>query len=208
MDGWPKTWFAISGKLERINFKGLSDFRFPEELARLVISKYSEKGDLVFDPFCGFGTTLVVARKLNREAIGFEIDKTRADFARRRSHSNVINDNVENLNKYKLPKFDLLLCSPPYLSLRYPKDPEGRFYLKDIFRIFKKIKPHMKKNSYLVVEVANLSREKEFRPQAWNVGLTLSKLFTLEGEVIRANTSEVEAGGNNNHSYLLIFQNR
>jgi DNA modification methylase len=37
-----------------------------------VIERYSRPGDWVLDPFCGFGTTLVVAERLGREPLGFE----------------------------------------------------------------------------------------------------------------------------------------
>lgn len=42
-------------------------------LLRIILSS-STKGDLVFDPFAGTGTTLVVAQQLNRRSIGVEID--------------------------------------------------------------------------------------------------------------------------------------
>ncbi|MDP3742034.1 MAG: class I SAM-dependent methyltransferase [Candidatus Micrarchaeota archaeon] len=207
-DRWKKTWFSVSGKLEKIAFKGESDFRFPEEVANLVISKYSRKGDLVLDPFCGFGTTLVAAKKLGRKAVGFEIDKKRAHFASGRKAGRIINDSIENIGKYTLPRVDLVFTSPPYLSMRHPKDPEGKHYVEDIYRIFVKIKPCMKKGAYVIIEIANLAREKEFRPQAWTVGLRLSKLFKLEGEIIRCNNGSIEAGGNNDHSHVLIFKNK
>lgn len=42
-------------------------------LLRILLSS-SNPGDLVFDPFAGTGTTLVVAQQLQRKAIGIEID--------------------------------------------------------------------------------------------------------------------------------------
>lgn len=47
---------------------------FPEELAERIIILYSYIGDTVLDPFAGTGTTLKVANKLKRNAIGYEID--------------------------------------------------------------------------------------------------------------------------------------
>jgi site-specific DNA-methyltransferase (adenine-specific) len=46
----------------------------PEKLLAKVILASSNKGDVVFDPFLGSGTTSVVAKKLNRHYIGIEID--------------------------------------------------------------------------------------------------------------------------------------
>lgn len=47
---------------------------FPEELVERLICLYSITGDTILDPFCGTGTTLVIADKLNRSCIGYEIN--------------------------------------------------------------------------------------------------------------------------------------
>ena len=46
---------------------------FPEELAQTCILAGSAEGDVVLDPFAGSGTTLDVAKRLGRKAIGIEI---------------------------------------------------------------------------------------------------------------------------------------
>ena len=45
---------------------------FPEELVRRLVNMFSYEGDTVLDPFLGSGTTVKVARELNREGIGYE----------------------------------------------------------------------------------------------------------------------------------------
>lgn len=57
-------------------------------LLRIILSS-SQIGDLIFDPFAGTGTTLVVAHQLRRRSIGIEIDhqniqciKNRLEFPR------------------------------------------------------------------------------------------------------------------------------
>jgi DNA modification methylase len=47
---------------------------FPEELVERLIRLYSYWGETVLDPFLGTGTTCLVARKLGRNCIGYEID--------------------------------------------------------------------------------------------------------------------------------------
>ena len=47
----------------------------PEKLLAKIILASSNKGDVVFDPFLGSGTTSVVAKKLDRKFIGIELDK-------------------------------------------------------------------------------------------------------------------------------------
>lgn len=48
---------------------------FPDELVERIIKLYSFPGDIVLDPFAGTGTTLSVAKKLGRKAVGYEINK-------------------------------------------------------------------------------------------------------------------------------------
>jgi SAM-dependent methyltransferase len=45
----------------------------PEALLERIISASSNEGDLVLDPFCGCGTTIAVAQRLNRQWIGIDI---------------------------------------------------------------------------------------------------------------------------------------
>jgi len=56
----------------------------PEKLIAKLILAGSNKGDLVFDPFLGSGTTSVVAKKLDRKYVGIELDKFFACIAEKR----------------------------------------------------------------------------------------------------------------------------
>lgn len=46
--------------------------RFIPQIPRKAIEKWSKKGDVVLDPFCGCGTTLLESILLNRSAIGVD----------------------------------------------------------------------------------------------------------------------------------------
>jgi SAM-dependent methyltransferase len=50
-------------------------------IARHAIAAYSQPGELVLDPMCGIGTTLVEATRLGRDAVGVELEPRWADLA-------------------------------------------------------------------------------------------------------------------------------
>jgi modification methylase len=51
-------------------------------IARTAIERYSQPGELVLDPMCGIGTTLVEAAHLGRDALGVEREPRWAELAR------------------------------------------------------------------------------------------------------------------------------
>jgi DNA modification methylase len=79
-----------------------------------LLQRYTKAKDLVVDPMCGSGTTLDVARDLDRRALGYDIAPTRPDIFR--------------VDARKLPledeKADFVFVDPPYSThLEYSGDP-------------------------------------------------------------------------------------
>ena len=60
---------------------------FPEELEKHIIS-WTNKGDLVYDPFMGSGTTTKKSMELGRNYIGSEISKEFWDISQNRLNFN------------------------------------------------------------------------------------------------------------------------
>jgi len=56
----------------------------PEEIIRRAVIASSNIRDLVFDPFCGSGTTGVICKKLNRRFVGVDNNSKYLDIAQKR----------------------------------------------------------------------------------------------------------------------------
>jgi DNA modification methylase len=65
-------WAPGVWKIERIRKNDGHPAIYPEELVSRLVKMFSYEGDTVLDPFLGSGTTVKVARELNREAVGYE----------------------------------------------------------------------------------------------------------------------------------------
>lgn len=63
---------------------------FPEQLALDHILSWSNKGNLVFDPMCGSGTTLKMAKYNNRNFLGFDISEEYCVIAKKRIAQNIL----------------------------------------------------------------------------------------------------------------------
>jgi len=61
-------------------------FGSPPEVVRRFIRLYSRPGDLVVEPFSGYGTTLIEARRLGRRAIGYEVSRECVQIIEERLH--------------------------------------------------------------------------------------------------------------------------
>ncbi len=78
----PDIWtdIKIAPKDERMGYPTQK----PEALLERIIKASSNEGDVVLDPFCGCGTAVAVAEKLNRQWLGIDITYLSIDVIRKR----------------------------------------------------------------------------------------------------------------------------
>lgn len=110
-----------------IRDKSVHPATFPISLAKKVISLFSHRGELVLDPFVGSGTTLVAARDVERNAVGFDINDAYINLSWTRLNNTPryllaeqvpIKDDARNLHRYLEPEsVALVFTSPPYANL-------------------------------------------------------------------------------------------
>jgi len=111
-----------------IRDKNVHPATFPISLAKKVVELFTHEGELVLDPFVGSGTTLVAARDLNRNSVGFDLQKSYVQLCASRlakstnlfnsSKQVAIHDDARNIPHYFQPEtISLVLTSPPYANL-------------------------------------------------------------------------------------------
>ena len=78
-----------------------------------LLQRYTREGDFVVDPMCGSGTTIDVAKELNRKVIGYDLNITRPDIIKNDSRKIPLTDN----------SVDFVFIDSPYSdNIKYSDD--------------------------------------------------------------------------------------
>jgi DNA modification methylase len=142
----PKEWlrnqlgvWQFSYESRDIRDKKVHPATFPISLAKRIIELFTHEGELVVDPFVGSGTTLMAARDLNRNAVGFDLKTEYIDLCAKRlaqksllgkSQQLAIHDDARCIPQYLTNEtVSLIWTSPPYANLlnRPRKNKSRRF---------------------------------------------------------------------------------
>lgn len=110
-----------------IRDKKLHPATYPISLSSRLISLFTHKGELVIDPFVGSGTTLISAQDLERNAVGFDLQKDYIDLCEQRLSRQALTtvprplaivDEARNIPGYfNEETVSLIVTSPPYANL-------------------------------------------------------------------------------------------
>jgi DNA modification methylase len=170
------------------------DVHFPEFLAATVVQEYTTRGQWVLDPFAGYGTTLLVAERMQRHAIGVELLPERVQLIRSRlaGDAEVINGDARDITALVRGPVDLCFTSPPYMSAAdHPENPltayqtlDGDYatYLAEIGDIFRQVAILLRPGGHAVINTANIRTGDTITPLAWDVARTVAQHLTLRQE--------------------------
>lgn len=110
-----------------IRDKSIHPATYPISLAKKCIELFTHEGELVLDPFVGSGTTLVAARDICRNAVGFDLNQEYINICNKRLANQTIFNNAEQLaicgdarnieDNFEEQSVSLCLTSPPYANL-------------------------------------------------------------------------------------------
>jgi tRNA G10 N-methylase Trm11 len=212
-----KPWLRLSFAelVEQRQAGAEQDVHFTESLAAAVIEQYTRPGQRVLDPFAGYGTTLVVAERMGRRAVGVELLAQRADLIRTRlaGEAEVVTGDARDLAALITGPVDLCLTSPPYMTATgHPQNPltayqrlDGDYtrYLAELGNIFGQLAGLLRPGGYAVINVANLTTGYTMTPLAWDLARTVAAHLVLRQEVFLC-WDHPPAGISGD--YLLIFQ--
>jgi hypothetical protein len=210
-----RTFLQLSNEQPRALPPGFQadDVRFAPALVAALLAEFTQPGDLVFDPFAGFGTTLVVAEAMGRRPLGLELEPNRVSYVQGLLHDpNAIRHaNARRLRDLGLPPLDFSLTSPPYMHPDDPEDPLAAYavlgrgytaYLAGLRDIYAQLRVLLKPGARAIIEAANLKRDGRATPLAWDIARAVSDVLTFEGEIV---IGWDRYGYGYDHSYCLVF---
>lgn len=142
-----------------------------------LLQRYTKEGDLVVDPMCGSGTTMDVAKELNRRVIGYDIAPYRDDIIQNDARSIPLEDN----------SVDFVFIDSPYSdNIKYSDNPldigkiscEKEEFFDELEKVAKEIHRILKPGKVMAWLIGDHWRKKSgFIPVGFNIYQRLLKYF-------------------------------
>ncbi len=166
-------------------------------IPRNVILKYSNKGDLVLDQFCGAGTTAVECKLLGRRCIGLDINEKAIELAKENIdfelpsifgevfEPELLIGDARDLHFLKDNSIDLICTHPPYADIiHYTDNKEGDLsycnieeFLQQMRTVAKECFRVLKPNKNCAILIGDIRKNKYIVP----LGFRLLNVFLESG---------------------------
>lgn len=185
---------------------------FIPQIPNQLIRRYTKEGETVLELFSGGGTTLYECENLNRNYIGFDINKDinsdvikkmngcdrikyeiyDIDVTNREAFKNAV---VESLNSYKEKMVDFMIAHPPYLDIiKFTNDKRDLSRISDLKIFLDKFVTaidnsisFLKKDKYFAIVAGDIYRNSEVIPLAFRMMDAVKHNFNvkLKGIIIK-----------------------
>lgn len=141
-----------------------------------LLQRYTKENDLVVDPMCGSGTTIDVAKELNRRVIGYDINVVRSDVIRNDSRKIPLEDE----------SVDFVFIDSPYSNnIKYSDSKEciGKISCEDplfyneLEKVAKEIYRILKSGKVMAWLIGDQWIKKNFTPVGFLLYQRLNKYF-------------------------------
>ena len=173
------------------NFSGVKQSEhiamFPEELPKRLIKMFSFSGETIFDPFLGSGTTSLAAKNLDRNSIGYEINKEFESVIKEKLNINQLSfdsDTIEflednNKSDYSFDKLPYIFSDPHKLDKKVDikkikfgskiDKTDKKENERELFSVKDVISPNkIILNNGLEIKLLGIKEKDDFKPQAIN----------------------------------------
>jgi len=204
---WTDSLWIIPERDKSGKHDGFYHGNFVPQIPRQLISRYTKKGDIVFDPFLGSGTTAYEAESLNRDLIGIDIQKKLIDHVNKNIEPKdnfsklIVGDSAktetfervgEILKKTENGKVQLAILHPPYADIIKFSDLKGdlsntkslREFLEKFTEVLENSIEILEDNRYLAIVIGDKYSAGKWIPlgfycmnEAQKLGLTLKSVI-------------------------------
>lgn len=232
----PVTSNVLSVKKNGLEHK--SDWRgnWSPEVARNLILRYSNEGDILLDPMIGGGTTAIEAKILNRNIICSDVNDIALERTKKslkfkvnnRAWQKVVKRDARNLGKAENESVDFILTHPPYADIIKYSEGEIDEDLSNIYgidefademeKVANELYRVLKPGKFCAILIGDTRRQKMYQPLAYRVmDRFLNTGFDLKEDIIKrqynckATGFWVEKSKQSNfllimHEHLFVFQ--
>jgi DNA modification methylase len=154
--------------------------RFIPDLPERYLKLFSHAGETVLDPFCGSGTTNVVAKSLGRNSVGLDVNPRSAEMARKRldsdeaagprgtHHEILLGDSRKLVERIPRHAIDIIVTSPPYYDVvDYDHDSPDQLgnyhdyaaFLEGMTKVFEGCARALKPGGFMIVNTQDIYKK-------------------------------------------------
>ena len=178
---------------------------FIPQVPNQLIRRYTNEGDTVLELFSGSGTTLFECERLNRNYIGFDINKQIIQYVEDKMadcqsinfslcNCDVTNDNLfkemadEACTRQGIDKVDFMIAHPPYLDIvKFTQDERDLSQISDLDVFLDKFThairngiSYLQKGKYFAVVAGDVYKRSEVIPLAFYMMDVIKRNFNVK----------------------------